>query len=151
MKELPFQLKTVYNDVDGFKALRVLTKTKKLTKDRAQAEKSKSHRAVSKTDWYCPSCSFILYIQSTFFRNWSQGPGCSLYSNWIEFATKEQELQSLVKHEKLHQRHVRTEWTRFLIQSLIVSRFELHFLFFALYFTDKPNRMTSSHQQNSRE
>ena len=40
MSELPFQLKIVYNDVDGFKAMRVLTKTKKLTKDRAQAEKS---------------------------------------------------------------------------------------------------------------
>ncbi|XP_069130895.1 circularly permutated Ras protein 1-like [Argopecten irradians] len=39
LKELPFQLQVKYTDVDGATALRVLTKTKPVTRDRAQAEK----------------------------------------------------------------------------------------------------------------
>ncbi|XP_021354035.1 circularly permutated Ras protein 1-like [Mizuhopecten yessoensis] len=38
-KELPFQLQVKYTDVDGATALRVLTKTKPVTKDRSQAER----------------------------------------------------------------------------------------------------------------
>ena len=37
--ELPFQLQVVYTDTEGAKAMRLLTKTKPVTKDRFQAER----------------------------------------------------------------------------------------------------------------
>ena len=37
--ELPFQLQVVYTDTEGAKAMRLLTKTKPVTKDRLQAER----------------------------------------------------------------------------------------------------------------
>ena len=37
--ELPFQLQLVYTDTEGVKAMRLLTKTKPVTKDRIQAER----------------------------------------------------------------------------------------------------------------
>ena len=37
--ELPFQLQVVYTDTEGAKAMRLLTKTKPVTKDRQQAER----------------------------------------------------------------------------------------------------------------
>ena len=40
--DLPFQVQITYTDLDGAQALRVLTKTKPVTKDRKVAEKSKS-------------------------------------------------------------------------------------------------------------
>jgi hypothetical protein len=40
-KELPFQLQVVYTDTEGAKALRVLTHTKPITRDRKKAERSK--------------------------------------------------------------------------------------------------------------
>lgn len=38
--ELPFQLQVVYTDTEGAKAMRLLTKTKPVTKDRQQAERA---------------------------------------------------------------------------------------------------------------
>ena len=38
-KELPFQVQITYTDLDGAQALRLLTKAKPVTKDRAVAEK----------------------------------------------------------------------------------------------------------------
>lgn len=38
--ELPFQLQVVYTDTEGAKAMRLLTKTKPITKDRQQAERA---------------------------------------------------------------------------------------------------------------
>ena len=40
-RELPFQLQIEYTDLDGAKALRVITQTKPVTKQRDQAEKGK--------------------------------------------------------------------------------------------------------------
>lgn len=40
-KELPFQLQIVYTDTEGAKALRVMTLTKPITRDRRKAEKSR--------------------------------------------------------------------------------------------------------------
>lgn len=40
-KELPFQLQIVYTDTEGAKALRVMTHTKPITRDRRKAEKSR--------------------------------------------------------------------------------------------------------------
>ena len=37
--DLPFQLQVVYTDTEGAKAMRLLTKTKPVTKDRHQAER----------------------------------------------------------------------------------------------------------------
>ena len=36
--ELPFQLQVTYTDLDGARAMRVLTKTQRVTRDRAEAE-----------------------------------------------------------------------------------------------------------------
>ncbi|XP_033741232.1 circularly permutated Ras protein 1-like [Pecten maximus] len=47
-KELPFQLQVKYTDVDGATALRVLTKTKPVTKDRKQAEKKMKMEVLAK-------------------------------------------------------------------------------------------------------
>lgn len=41
-KELPFQLQIRYTDTEGAKALRVITQTKPVTRDRKKAEKCKS-------------------------------------------------------------------------------------------------------------
>ena len=38
LKELPFQLRIKYLDLDGAEALRVITQTKPVTRDRIQAE-----------------------------------------------------------------------------------------------------------------
>ncbi|XP_060063644.1 circularly permutated Ras protein 1-like [Ylistrum balloti] len=47
-KEMPFQLQVKYTDVDGATALRVLTKSKPVTKDRKQAEKKMKMDVVAK-------------------------------------------------------------------------------------------------------
>ena len=41
--ELPFQLQIVYTDPEGGRAMRLLTKTKPVTKDRTEAEKGEIH------------------------------------------------------------------------------------------------------------
>ena len=40
-KELPFQVQITYTDLDGAQALRLITKAKPVTRDRAVAEKRK--------------------------------------------------------------------------------------------------------------
>ena len=40
-EELPFQVQITYTDLDGAQALRLITKTKLVTKDRAVAERGK--------------------------------------------------------------------------------------------------------------
>lgn len=39
--ELPFQIQVTYTDIEGAKAIRVLTQSKPVTKDRDEAEKSR--------------------------------------------------------------------------------------------------------------
>ena len=61
-KEFPFQLQIRYTDTEGAKALRVITQTKPITRDRKKAEQCKSlyvltlsRKAVSFTFVFCKS------------------------------------------------------------------------------------------------
>lgn len=62
--ELPFQVQITYTDLDGAEAMRVLTQTQPVTRDRQRAETSTSPNA------FCAVKIFAFLVR--FLKNWDE-------------------------------------------------------------------------------